>query len=96
MLELIITETAKQDLADIAEYTIRKWGIDQEIVYIQQLLDRFVWLTENPHLGTARPEITKVDFSYHEGKHQIFYIYDDTALTVLAVLHQSMGFHRHL
>ena len=96
MLELIITETAKQNFVDIAEYTIQKWGVEQEEKYTQQLLDRCRWLTENPELGKDRGEIEKGDFSYHEGKHQIFYIYNDKLLTVLAVLHESMDFKNHL
>ena len=96
MRALKITTQANQDLLDIGEYTEREWGYDQRGKYIKQLFDRINWLSEHPHLGKPRPEIKEGDFSYNEGKHQIFYFCDDQTQTVIVVLHQQMDFARHL
>ncbi len=96
MLTLKITPQANQDLLDIGEYTEREWGEDQRGKYMKQLFDRINWLVENPHLGKPRPEIEVGDLSYHEGRHHIFYFYDDQRLTVIGVLHERMNFEQHL
>ena len=96
MRALKITTQANQDLLDIGEYTEREWGYDQRSKYIKQLFDRINWLSEHQQLGTPRPEIKAGDFSYNDGRHQIFYFYDDVTLTVIGVLHKRMDFVRHL
>ena len=96
MLRLNIASRAYQDLIDIGEYTERQWGYEQRAKYLRQLLDRIKWLAENPHLGKPRPEIAAGDFSYREGKHQIFfYFYDDRQITIIGVLHERMDFESH-
>jgi toxin ParE1/3/4 len=96
MLKLRITTQANQDLLDIGEYTEREWGNEQREKYIKQLFDRINWLSRNPQLGKPRPEIKEGDYSFSEGKHLIFYFFDDEKLTVIAILHERMDFVRHL
>lgn len=96
MLRLIITEEAELDLADIAVYTEEKWGVAQQAKYLQRLEERIFHLGENPSLGKNRDDIKQGYVSYSEGKHVIFYVYDDSNLTVLSVLHERMDFERHL
>ena len=96
MLKLKLAKEAKKDIKAIGRYTQKQWGEAQRRVYIRSLYDRFEWLIENPGLGKNRSDIHEGYYSYHEGKHQIFYIIDNEILTVIGVLHENMDFQQHL
>ncbi len=96
MLNLIIAEDVELDLIDIGNHTESRWGIEQREKYIAGLVDRFYWLIENPNDGKKQNEIKEGYYSYHQGRHEIFYTFDQIELTVLAVLHERMDFKRHL
>lgn len=96
MLELEIALDAENDLIEIGAYTESRWGTDQRGRYIMVLVDRFNWLLENPTHGKNRDVIKKGYYSFHQEKHEIFYTFSTTKLTILAVLHERMDYKRHL
>lgn len=96
MLELEIAIGAELDLIEIGGYTEHNWGALQRERYIRAIIDRFEWLQEDPTRGKNREVIKPNYYSYHQGRHEIFYTYSTTKLTILAVLHESMDHQRHL
>jgi toxin ParE1/3/4 len=90
-----ITPIARSDLIDISRYTDKKWGRPQRFKYVKQLKDRFSYLADNPHIGRKRGEIFGSHYSYHEGRHVIFYRITSEGIEILRVLHDSMDFPRH-
>ena len=90
-----ITPKARSDLRDISRYTDKKWGRQQRFKYIKQLKDRFSYLADKPQIGRKRDEIIGSPYSYHEGRHVIFYRTTAEGIEILRVLHDSRDFPRH-
>jgi len=90
-----ITPIARSDLREISRYTDKKWGRQQRFKYLKQLKDRFYYLADNPQIGSKRDEIIGSPYSYHEGRHVIFYRTTAEGIEILRVLHDSMDFPRH-
>lgn len=95
MKKATITPKARADLRDISRFTDQRWGRQQRFNYIGRLTDRFSYLANNPQMGRIRDEIIGFPFSYHEGRHVIFYRATAEGIEILRVLHDSMDFPRH-
>ena len=85
-----LTPRAAADLNRIAAYTVEKWGRRQTTAYLEALNGRFIWLTEYPDIGRARPEILPELRSFQEGSHIIFYRIRGTVIEIIGVPHMSM------
>lgn len=48
---------AGRDLAEIEDYSARKWGDRQAEKYVRDLFDAFERLAENPSLGRSRSDV---------------------------------------
>lgn len=95
MKKATIAPKARADLRDISRYTDKKWGRQQRFSYIKQLQDRFSYLANKPEMGRKRDEIIGSPYSYHEGRHVIFYRITGEGVEILRVLHDAMDFPRH-
>ncbi|MCL4706004.1 type II toxin-antitoxin system RelE/ParE family toxin [bacterium] len=95
MKKVSITPKTRADLRDISRYTDQKWGRQQRFKYLKQLGDCFAFLAETPQMGKKRDEIVGAPFSYHEGRHVIFYRATAEGIEILRVLHDAMDFPRH-
>ncbi len=95
MKKISITPKARADLRDISRYTDKKWGRQQRLDYIKQLRDRFFYLADRPQMEKKRDEIIGTPYSYHEGRHVIFYRISTEGIEILRVLHDAMDFPRH-
>jgi toxin ParE1/3/4 len=82
-------------LKEISCYTDKKWGRQQRFNYLKQLKDRFSILAKRPQIGKKRDELIGSPYSYHEGRHVIFYRLTAIGIEILRVLHDSMDFPRH-
>ncbi|MEH6584438.1 MAG: type II toxin-antitoxin system RelE/ParE family toxin [Halioglobus sp.] len=91
-----LTDAAKQDIADIREYSLNQWGTDQTSLYLKQIRERMRWLAQSPKLGELREDIKPGYYSFLEGRHCIYYRIKKKNIEVLAVLHQSMDTKRLL
>lgn len=90
---------ADLDLEEILLYTFEAFGEHQVNIYQQRLELAFNKIALNPHFGKA---IGIMGFHrYHvswaapgnRGAHYIYYLYDDTTVTVARVLHDSWPYH---
>jgi toxin ParE1/3/4 len=81
---------AERDLVDIGTYTLRTWGEDQTIRYIDGLETCCRQLAKNPELGRAcdhvRPGLRRME----HGRHIVFYRIDSAGILVSRILHQRM------
>lgn len=65
---------AEADLAEIAHFTLRQWGEDQTIRYIDDLEACCRQLAETPELGRLCEDISRPGLHRMErGRHVIFY-----------------------
>ncbi|MBN4080561.1 type II toxin-antitoxin system RelE/ParE family toxin [Beggiatoa alba] len=91
-----IRASAQTDLEEIWLYTCREWGVTQADSYLQLLISRFDWLSENPSLGKPRDDIKTGYFCFPEGMHHIFYTIQNNKIDIIGIPHQRMDIIEHL
>lgn len=85
-----ITHEARADLGRIWLYTARNWGERQADIYIDLLMLRIRWLTENHGPWIPRPDIRDGLYFYPEQSHAIFFTRHASHIDVLRLLHERM------
>ena len=90
MARFRLSRQAEADLLDIAAYTLRTWGQEQAIRYIDELEAACHRLADNPEVGRAcdyvRPGLRRME----HGRHVLFYRIEAKEILVVRVLHQRM------
>ncbi|NCN83507.1 MAG: type II toxin-antitoxin system RelE/ParE family toxin [Sphingomonadales bacterium] len=94
MAELRLSRRAASDLAEIADYTIAEFGIDQARRYRDQLQACFRSLLDNPQLGRSAKEIAAGLRRIRQQAHVVFYTLGQDQLVIVRVLHHSMDLER--
>ena len=87
---------AENDLALIADYTIRNWGTNQANEYLARMEDGLIVLARNPAIGRACDALQPGMHRFELGKHVVFYICELDGILVVRILHQSMVPERYL
>lgn len=81
---------AEGDLLRIADYTLRTWGVDQMVRYLDDLEACCRMLADQPALGRpcddVRPGLRRME----RGRHVVFYRADAEGILVSRILHQRM------
>jgi len=67
-----LSKAAKNDLADIYEFGIEKFGFSQAQLYLTQLHQHFLTLAENPGIGRDASEFAEGLRSFVFESHTIF------------------------
>ncbi len=91
-----LSSRAAADLAEIAEFTIESFGIEQAYRYKKGLEECFRRFTENPELGQSAEELASGLKRYPYKSHMVFYTVDEHGVLIVRVLHQSMDYGRYL
>ena len=94
MAELRLSRRAETDLAEIADYTIREFGIDQARRYRDQFQACFRSLLDNPLLGSSAGEVAPGLRRIRQQAHVVFYRVEQDHLLIVRVLHHNMDFER--
>jgi toxin ParE1/3/4 len=84
------SQLAESDLYDIGDYTLRTWGADQAVAYLEQLENRCLQLADHPAAGRPCDSIRPGLRRYEEGRHVIFFRQSETGVIVSRILHQRM------
>lgn len=87
---------AEQDVEDIFDYTLEKFGLEQAVTYTSELEPVFYQLVANPELGQSRHEIRKGLRSVSYRSHVIFYRILKTRIRIVRVLHSARDLPRLL
>lgn len=92
-----LTNMAKADLKDIANFTQNRWGREQRNLYLQMLDVSFQQLADNPLTGKDCSEIRIGYRKLNAGSHVIFYrqTLSDT-IEIVRVLHEHMDIETRL
>ncbi len=88
--KLRVTPRARDDLKNIGRYTEQTWGTDQRNRYLNNIDIRFRWLADNPQLGRHRTDICEGYYSFPEGQHVVFYLFDHNTLDIIGIPHKEM------
>jgi len=95
MAELRLSRRAANDLAEIADYTISEFGIDQARRYRDQLEACFQSLLANPQLGRSAEEVAPGLRRIRQQAHVVFYKAMKDQLLIVRILHHSMDFEQY-
>jgi toxin ParE1/3/4 len=94
--QLVIAPAAKNDLKEIYQYGLRKWGQAQSESYLSTIKKQFWLLTQQPLMGTERPELLPDTRSLPIESHALFYRVTANRVEVIRVLHGRQDPQRHL
>ncbi len=81
---------AEADLLSISAYTLRTWGEDQTVRYIDDLEACCRILANNPALGRACDDVRPGLRRMERGRHVVFYRENAGGILVSRILHQRM------
>ena len=88
-LKLEISEPAKDDLRDIAQYTFIRHGERQVDIYLQALYEGMELLTQNPQIGHRGDDIPEGYETLNIRKHILVFSVKDDSIVISRILHQS-------
>ena len=94
--QLVISPAAKDDLRDIYQYGVRRWGKIQSESYLSTIKNQFWLLTQQPLMGTERPELLPETRSIPIERHTLFYRVTANRVEIIRVLHGRQDPQRHL
>ncbi|WP_417455882.1 type II toxin-antitoxin system RelE/ParE family toxin [Kordiimonas sp.] len=81
---------AEADLENIWHYTLRMWGTDQAVSYLDGFEHAFRFLSNTPHVCRERFEFTPPVRIFHHEKHLIVYLVREGEVHVVRILHENM------
>ncbi|MDF1756331.1 MAG: type II toxin-antitoxin system RelE/ParE family toxin [Verrucomicrobiales bacterium] len=90
------TDAAIGDLRSIRNYTLEKWGEEQEAKYLDELWNRFEEIQTNPQRWRSREDLFPGCQLAPYERHVILFRIEDGTLRVVRVLHSAMDFQRHI
>ncbi|MDL2263607.1 type II toxin-antitoxin system RelE/ParE family toxin [Synergistaceae bacterium OttesenSCG-928-I11] len=97
MRKIVLSAEARQDIKEIARYTVRRWGKDQAEKYLEGLREQIKFIQNMPAAGSDRSqELGSPFFSFPVDRHVVYYLYDEQQVSVIAILHQAMSPKIHL
>jgi len=94
--QLVIAPAAKNDLKDIYQYGLRQWGQSQSEIYLSTIKKQFWLLTQQPLMGTERPELLPDTRSIPIESHTLFYRVTANRVEIIRLLHGRQDPQRHL
>ena len=93
----VLSVRAAEDLKDIAQFTIGKFGIHQSVMYKKGLISVLSSLAENPEIGREYIAVKEKMVSRYRFKgHTIFFYPLDQKIFVVRILGNKMSFLKHL
>lgn len=96
MIPCHLRPKAREDLEFIADFTLERWGFQQEEFYLRLLKQALDSLSDNPHLGHPMNKILPGLRRLLAGSHIILYFVAETHVDVVRILHHSMDIIRHI
>lgn len=96
MNRYVLAEAAKNDLQEIYDFGIHKFGHSQATKYLEGLREYFEALTTNPDTGKQRDEIKVGLYSLPHVSHIIFYRILPDRIRIVRVLHGRSDIPKHL
>lgn len=94
--QLVIAPAAKNDLKEIYQYGLRQWGQAQSESYLSTIKNQVWLLTQQPLMGTERPELLPDTRSLPIASHTLFYRVIADRVEIIRVLHGRQDPQRYL
>lgn len=93
---IVLSELAEQDLADILQYTLGKWGEAQMDIYAAKLDKGIRLLESQPRLGKPRKDWYPGCRCYQVEQHLVLYAVAEQEILVARLFHERVDVIRHL
>lgn len=90
-----LSEAARHDLAEIAEYSEMQWGRAQTLIYLDGLEDRLTALAQRPKMGRSREELAPGLLCFPFQSHVAYYSLADFGIMVVRILHKRRDPSQH-
>ena|SRR5688572_17406867 len=95
-MKLDFTPAAVSDLRTIRAYTLERWGLKQEQIYLDGLWNKFEEILAHPLKWRVRPDLFPGCQIAAQGRHVILFRIQGVTLQIVRILHSSMDFRRHV
>lgn len=95
-MRLELSRAAEADLADIRDYTIAQYDVDQAIAYLDAVEQAFRRIVDYPESGVRYPDIEPAIRSVPCGSHRIYYDVTGAVVRIQRVLHKAMDVEKWL
>jgi len=96
MAKYFLSPEAQNNLNEIKDYLIKKFGNKRTKAYLQSIRKRMQALAEKPLRGIVREDL-KIGYNCDfVGAQTIFYLIKPNDIDIIDVLHQSMDPTRHI
>lgn len=96
MNHYVLSQKTEEDIDDIYNYGIYRFGKDQALHYLVGLQTYLQILVKNPNLGKQRDEIKEGLYSFPYESHIIFYRVFKNHIRIVRILHGSRDLKRFL
>lgn len=103
MPRLIRAPRARRDIAEVVQFTRKRWGDLQAKVYGKLIRDALATIAADPTRGKAKSAARPGILAFHigqaggPGRHVLFYRVDATgAVEIVRLLHDAMDIDRHI
>jgi toxin ParE1/3/4 len=90
-----LSNRADSDIAEIADYTVRQFGIKQARRYRDGLEAVFQRLAQYQNSGRSAGHLAPGLRRMKYESHVIFFLHDEAGVLIVRILHQRMAFKRH-
>ncbi|MEE9364945.1 MAG: type II toxin-antitoxin system RelE/ParE family toxin [Cellulophaga sp.] len=87
MHKFILSKKADDDIEELFDDGVYKFGKAQSIKYLEELNLMFIFLSENPEVGKTRDEIKIKLVSFPYSSHIIFYRIFKTHIRIVRILY---------
>lgn len=91
-----LSEEARNDIANIYEYGIEKFGLTEAQSYLSGLHNILETISDHANIGRDASEFFPSLKQFVYKSHMIFYLSGNSVVFVARVLSQSMDYNRHL
>lgn len=85
-----LSRRAEDDVLSIGAYTLKTWGEDQAVRYLDQIEACCRTLADNPRLGRKCDEVRAGLRRMKCGQHVLFYRQEAGGILISRILHQRM------
>jgi len=96
MNHYVLSHKTEEDIEDIYNYGIYRFGKDQALGYLIALQSYLQILVKNPEVGKQRDEIKKGLYSFPYESHIIFYRIFKNHIRTVRILHGSRDLKKYL
>ncbi|HEY1710858.1 MAG TPA: type II toxin-antitoxin system RelE/ParE family toxin [Rhizomicrobium sp.] len=96
MAGYVISPRARSDIAEIWDYSVAQWNVEQADRDLRDLQRGFETIAAQPRIGRACDEIRPGYFKLPVASHVIFYRMVKQKVDIVRVLHRRMDYARRL